>query len=230
MYCVNCGVELKDSEKCCPLCSTPVFHPDIKQGDGEKPYPEFYPADRKQIKRIVMLVVTVLCCLGAGLPLIIDLRLGGGVTWSGYVLGGIALVYIALILPFWFKRPNPVIFVPCTFVAITLYLLLISLTTNGGWFLSFGFPVTAIAGVIVTAVVVLCKYVRAGYFFISGGAVIAVGGYTVLIEMFLWITFGVKFVFWSLYPLICCLAIGILLIVIGACKPMREALRRKFFI
>ena len=177
-----------------------------------------------------MLVVTVLCGLGAFLPLIIDLRLGGGVSWSGYVLGGIALVYIAMILPFWFKRPNPVIFVPCTFAAIALYLLLISLTTNGGWFLSFGFPVTAIAGVIVTAVVALCKYVRAGYFFISGGAVIAVGGYTVLIEMFLWITFKVRFVFWSLYPLICYVAIGVLLIVIGACKPMREALRRKFFI
>ena len=29
MYCVKCGVELADSEKKCPLCGTPVFHPDI---------------------------------------------------------------------------------------------------------------------------------------------------------------------------------------------------------
>ena len=42
MYCIKCGVELKDSEKRCPLCGTPVFHPDIKQPKGEKPYPEFY--------------------------------------------------------------------------------------------------------------------------------------------------------------------------------------------
>mgnify|MGYP001071229356 CR=1 FL=1 len=27
MYCVNCGVELADSETVCPLCGTRVFHP-----------------------------------------------------------------------------------------------------------------------------------------------------------------------------------------------------------
>ena len=27
MYCIKCGVELADSEKSCPLCQTPVFHP-----------------------------------------------------------------------------------------------------------------------------------------------------------------------------------------------------------
>ena len=39
MYCIKCGVELKDSEEKCPLCGTVVFHPDMKRPDGEKPYP-----------------------------------------------------------------------------------------------------------------------------------------------------------------------------------------------
>ena len=29
MYCINCGVELADSETVCPLCGTRVFHPDM---------------------------------------------------------------------------------------------------------------------------------------------------------------------------------------------------------
>lgn len=39
MYCVKCGVELADSEKKCPLCGTPVFHPDIPRNLSEPPFP-----------------------------------------------------------------------------------------------------------------------------------------------------------------------------------------------
>ena len=39
MYCVNCGVELADSEKKCPLCGMPVFHPDIPRTPAEPPFP-----------------------------------------------------------------------------------------------------------------------------------------------------------------------------------------------
>ena len=28
-YCVNCGVKLATSEKKCPLCFTPIYHPNI---------------------------------------------------------------------------------------------------------------------------------------------------------------------------------------------------------
>ncbi len=230
MYCIKCGVELKDSEKRCPLCGTPVFHPDIKQPEGDRPYPEFHPNDKKYNKRALMLVITVCCALPVLLTVLIDFRLNGAVTWSGFVFGGAAVIYTALILPWWFSRPNPVIFTPCAFAAIILYLWYIEYMTGGGWFLSFAFPVTAIAGLIVTAVITLTKYLRTGYLFIYGGAIIAVGVYTMLIELFLHITFdGIRFVMWSLYPLVACLVIGIMLIVIGANKNMREALKRKFF-
>lgn len=231
MYCVKCGVELKDSEKFCPLCMTPVFHPDIKQGDAERSYPEYQqPAERKYLRRIVLLVLTVFMLLAAAITLIIDLRLGSGISWSGYVIGGIALAYIVFILPFWFRRPNPVIFIPCSFAAAILYLCYIAFSTGGDWFLSFAFPVTGIAGIIVTTVAALTKYLHSGHLFIYGGAIIAIGIYTVLIELFCWLTFDIRFVLWSLYPLVCCSAIGLLLIVIGICKPLRQALSKKFFI
>ena len=37
MYCIKCGVELADSEKRCPLCGTPVFHPDLPRNLTEPP-------------------------------------------------------------------------------------------------------------------------------------------------------------------------------------------------
>lgn len=233
MYCIKCGVELKDSEKRCPLCGTPVFHPDIKQPKGEKPYPEFYSPgyDKKYNRRAMMLVITVFFALPVILTVLIDLRINQVITWSGYVFGGAVVFYTALILPWWFSHPNPVIFTPCTFASVILYLWYIEYMTDGKWFLTFAFPVTAIAGVIVTAVITLTKYLQSGYLFIYGGAIIAVGVYTVLIEMFLHITFdGASYFMWSLYPFIACLIIGLLLIIIGTNKHMREALKRMFFI
>ena len=33
MYCVYCGVKLQDGAAECPLCHTPVMHPDRKDGE-----------------------------------------------------------------------------------------------------------------------------------------------------------------------------------------------------
>ena len=49
-----------------------------------------------------------------------DLSLDGKLEWFGYVAGALTVYYVAFALPRWFKKPNPVIFVPCSFVAAAL--------------------------------------------------------------------------------------------------------------
>ncbi len=230
MYCVKCGVQLKDSEKVCPLCKTAVFHPDIPAPEGEGPYPEFIPPSRKFNRFGALFILTFVFLIPFAICLMIDLRINGRVLWSGYVIGGLALGYIWFVLPFWFRRPNPVIFVPIDFAAAILFLLYADLATGGDWFLPLAFPITGIAGIIVTAVVGLCKYLKKGKLFVFGGAFIALGGYSMLIEMFIVITFKTRFVFWSVYPLTACAMIGIMLLIIGVCKPLRRSLDKKFFI
>ena len=39
MYCVNCGVQLADTEKSCPLCGTVCYHPDISRPAAVPLYP-----------------------------------------------------------------------------------------------------------------------------------------------------------------------------------------------
>ena len=59
----------------------------------------------------------------------------------------------------------------------------------------------------------------------------ALGAYLVLLEMFIHITFSpVHTVFWSLYPLIGCVLLGAFLLLAGMCRPLREALEKKFFL
>ena len=231
MYCVKCGVELHDSEKTCPLCGTAVYHPELHQSDVTPPYPAYTKPQMRISHRGVMFLVTVLYAMLIVQLLICDYSISGGFIWSLYAAGGLLLAYVIALLPLWFRRPNPVIFIPCDFVAVGLYLLFINLMTHGKWFLSFAFPVVGIAGLLVTAVIALVRYVRRGYFFIFGGAIVACGGYLVLLEFFLYITFHLRSMFlWSLYPLIGCSAAGLALIVIGICRPLRESLTKKFFL
>ena len=227
MYCIKCGVELADSEKVCPLC---VFHPDLPRAQGEPPYPPQEQARPEEVSHTgALFVLTVLLALPAVLSILCDWRVNGRIVWSGYSVGGAALLYVMVVLPLWFRRPNPVIFVPVDFAAIGLYLLYINFATGGHWFLSFAFPTVGCIGLIVTAVVALTRYTSGGDLFIYGGAMILLGGLSVLVEFFMKITFGTRMFLWSLYPLSAFFIIGMMLIVIGICRPLRESLKKKLF-
>lgn len=231
MYCVKCGVELADSEKQCPLCGTAVFHPEMPRPTGEKPYPTDQRPPEKVSPYGVLFVVTMLFALSMVITFLCDWQINGGVTWCGYAMGALLTGYVLLVLPFWFRHPNPVIFVPAGFVAIGLYLLYIDLATGGHWFLSFAFPVTGGAMLITTTVVTLTRYLRRGRLYIYGGALLATGAFMLLIEFLLNVTFGLHRTFvWAFYPLTVLAMLGVMLLVIAVCRPLRESLHRRFFL
>ena len=151
-------------------------------------------------------------------------------AWAGYAIGGVALLYVIVFLPLWFKKPNPVIFVPCDYAAVLLYLLYIDLTVKGGWFLKFAFPVVGSSALIVTAIVALCHYLRRGYLYIFGGALIAHGAFMVLLELLIGVAFSNDTTLrWSYFPLVGCFIFGMALIVIAISRPLKEALKKKLF-
>ena len=112
-----------------------------------------------------------------------------------------------------------------------LYLLYINFATGGHWFLSFAFPVTGAIGLLISAAVALTHYLRGGYLYIYGGMLILGGGLAVLIEFLINLTFQIhETLFWSFYPMVAGIVLGLMLIVIAICKPLRESLHRKFFL
>lgn len=232
MYCIKCGVELADSEKSCPLCQTPVFHPQFSQQAGDP----LYPADRNPPRKLrpwgLLIVVTALLfLLPCIVTVLIDLQIHSAITWSGFVAGALLMLYVMTILPAWFHRPNPVIFVPCSFLAMGLYLLYINLVTGGRWFLSFAFPVLGGLGLIITTVVTLCRYIHRGRLYVFGGSAITLGLFMPLMEFLLNYTFHrIRFIGWSLYPLSALVILGIVLLVMALCKPVRESFGKRFFL
>ncbi len=231
MYCVKCGVKLADTETRCPLCQTRVFHPDLSRESTEPLYPKGKYPSNKPNSYFIQVFFSAVFLLPILIVLLCDMQFGGGVTWAGYVIGAILLGYVTFILPAWFKRPNPVIFVSCDFAAVGVYLLYINLVTGGDWFLSFAFPVVGGVGTIMITVVTLLRYLKKGRLFIIGGASIALGAFMLLMEFLMCITFdALRFIGWSLYPLTTLVLLGGVLIFLGISRTAREMMERKLFI
>lgn len=229
MYCVKCGVELADSEKKCPLCHTPIYFPDYVPNEEHRPYPRFEKPEKVN-PRGIYFILSFAFIIAAVISFVCDLNMGNGIAWAGYVIGGIALFYVLFILPGWFKKYNPAIFIPVDFAAIGLYLLYVNYATGGKWFLTFALPITGIVTLVISSITILSYYLKRGYLYIFGGAIIGAGLCCPLIETLSVITFGATYHFWSIYPLIALFLIGIMLIVIAIVKPLRESLCRIFAI
>lgn len=229
MYCIKCGVNLCDTEEKCPLCGTVVYHGGIEREKAEPFYPEDKRPKAKNGRVALGGIILILFFIPTLLTFLSDLLGNGKLEWFGLALGGIALFYIIFALPLWFKKPNPVIFVPAGFVAGIIYLLYICLFVRGNWFLSFAFPASGALLLIVSAAVTLFHYIKKGRLYILGGFFILLGGFTLLLEFLLYKAFSVGFVGWSVYPLASLVLLGGLLIYLGINKSAREILKRKLF-
>ena len=229
MYCVKCGVELAESQRSCPLCSTPVYFPELDP-NRERPYPK---QNKPEVvnARGVYFVTTFAFIIAIAICLIADQAIGGGMGWSYYVLGSMALAYIIFILPGWFNRRHPAIFVPCNFAAIALFVGYINFAENGEWFLTFALPLIGGVALIVSGIVILSYYIRRGYLYIWGGALLLSAAHCILIEWLSIRTFKSQTMFyWSIYPATTLFLLGVMLIVVAIVRPFRESLRKIFFI
>ncbi len=230
MYCVKCGVKLQDGVTECPLCGTPVIIPGEELKERHETYSERYPKENMQMKFGILGFITTVMTAASLTLFLLCMNLYGRVSWSGYAMLGMALVWIMGVLPLWFRRPKPVVFIPIDIAAICGYLLYICLYNGGGWFLSFAFPVTLISGAILIGAVALFIYVRRGRLYIIGGLFIVIGASCMLIELFQHITFATPMFQWSLYCVTVFSAVGLFLIIAAIIPPLRDYMQRKFFI
>lgn len=227
MYCANCGVKLADTEKRCPLCGTEAYHPEIKRPEVDPLYPQDFVLKHEISMATTHIIVLTLFLISIIIPLYCDLYIDRNLTWSIYVAFAVALIYIIIILPYWFKKPSPAVFVPIDFFAIALFLHYINYVTGGDWFLSLAFPLITYLGLIVTAAAVLLYYLKKGHLYVVGAFFIALGLFMDLIELFIMITFKVNFDGWSIYPMIPLVLIGGGLIAISISRNIRAVLARK---
>ena len=224
MYCIKCGVELAEHEKKCPLCGTEIIYPEFIK-NAPAPFPENKTVYRELNRNGFLSILSFLIFTAAALTLICDLSRSGTVVWSGYAAGGIALGYIIIILPMWFKKREPVLFLAVDFASVLLYLYYINQSIQAKWFTPFALPVVVSLAALICLSVFLC---RQKILYILGGAFIMFGGFIVFTEFLLIHTFGLaQRLVWSVYPLTVFALIGAALLTVAACPKLRNYLERK---
>ncbi|MFO7612817.1 MAG: hypothetical protein R6W99_10105 [Clostridia bacterium] len=135
-YCVECGVELADYHKKCPLCDTPVYNPNRSFDFSKNNYPSFKKHHavanrRKVVRSLVGFILSMSALTAALVPLIIDYKTSGSVGWSLYPLLSVLLLWICIAIPF-FRKRNPFFkhFTLCWFSTGT-YIGLLNLIADG---------------------------------------------------------------------------------------------------
>ena len=194
MYCIKCGVHLADTEKKCPLCETVVYHPDIEQKNGRELYPAGKMPPSESGRAFLCGAILILFLIPLAVTFFSDFLYDGKIDWFGYVAGGLTLAYLIFALPMWFKKPNPVIFVPCDFAACAIYLFYIDLVTDGTWFFTFSLPLLGGITAITCTLVTLFRYLHRGKLYVLGGSVMALGALIFAVELLLDLTFSVSFI------------------------------------
>ena len=162
MYCVYCGVKLQDGAAECPLCHTPVMHPDRKDGEQRTLYPDRLPAEERHGRALLVWILSLVMVGISMACLFLCLHRYHEVGWSGYVMMSMALAWVWVLLPLLFPRFRPMIFLPIDFACLAGFLLYICAKNGEHWFLSFAFPVTAIMAVLTLLGVAIFRYIRAG--------------------------------------------------------------------
>ncbi len=233
-YCVNCGVKLKDTEEVCPLCETPVINPSAPQKSGAgRSYP---PAKKSEkLRRVRRRAIADIFALMLLIPLlttiICDINLGGGITWSIYVVISIGLLYTYLLPPMLLKRQVLTLSLVIDMFSTLAFLFVLNLILGQKWFLPFAFPVTLILFALTFVAVFLVNRSPWNILKIIGTILYLMGIFIMLIEWLLNLCFfdGAA-ISWAWYIFIPCMVLGSIMFIIDTNPYIKAALHKRFFI
>ncbi len=232
-YCVNCGVQLNQCEKYCPLCSVEVLNPKAPWEEPvERPYPRYLETLVNRIdKRYLATLIGLILMIPILITILLDILDGGGLTWSAYIVGAMALIFIFVVLPFYFKRYHTVMFLSANCAAVLLYLLFIERTNGGYWFVGLGLPITVAASLaIIILALLFTKTTRMTLLKKAAGIFFAMGLFLLLVEVFIRLNTGEPFTLkWSFYALIPCAVLGAASLILEHRKNFKEEVRRRLF-
>lgn len=234
-YCVNCGVKLAPSEKKCPLCGVPVQNPAAPWTEPlERPYPRYVETVMRKIdRRYGAALASILLMIPVGVTLIANLISSGALTWSWYVVGGVMILFIAVLFPMLFTRPDPIFCELLDMAVILFYLAMIDwLFSPERWFWPLAFPLVAVSFAFIIALTAILRSKRRPTGLYSAAlCVFAAGVLSVLINIivsdYLESTLLPS---WSWYVLVPCLVMGMVLCSIERRNKLKEEIRRRLYL
>lgn len=230
-YCVNCGVELDDTARFCPLCHTPVLNPN-RPVDRESPGP--FPEEPGEVlpamKRDVAILLSVMLLSVAVSCGVLNLFLRAGQAWSLYVIGAAVMLWIWLVPPLLDRGMHLLLRLILDVAAVALYVFFISVALNGwSWYLGLALPIILWGGALLLLLGLVLRVNRRSLLTTVTVLIGAVGVFLVGVEYFVdrWVLHMWQ-PGWSLVVLTICGGLILPLLVVRRVPALREEARRRF--
>lgn len=228
-YCVNCGVKLATSEKKCPLCFTPIYHPNLEDKLSEEPYSSnietFNQIDKKFLADLICISLIIIGLISIFCNLIISKE----VSWSVYVM--VSILYSCSFLIFLVNKNIYISFI-CQLFSLEIFLLVIAYLTSGlHWYIYLLMPFI----IIFYGYMLLCTYLvkdkkhnflkKLSFYFCFTviTLIIIESGIDLYCDDVIKLT-------WSLYASLPIAIISLLLFIISFNKKILDQIKRRIFI
>lgn len=230
-YCVNCGVELDKSQKCCPLCNTPVINPnESTEITTIPPYPiEDVSTVVRKIRRVTALFISLLIILALIICPLCDYIIFSKITWSRFAILSVIFAWICVVPPILLKHN---ILLKCSVIdylssIIYLYFMNMMTTPEVNWYFNISFPILSYIMAIILIYLILIKN-----FNISIPVYISIGFLclavlSVMIDYILVINNDMLIgVMWSIPVLAACMGVAVLIIIISQMAKLYSVKKR----
>lgn len=229
-YCVNCGVELGDSIKVCPLCDTPVLNPYADSTSDDTFFPskggDIKPVSKFELAVLISSMLLSVSVLFGALNIFFDRE----ELWSLYVIGAAAVLWVWFVLPlltrkilFWSR-------LSIDLIAVAAYLGFMAIFKGGmELYLNLLIPLifTLSATVFIVSLIIHSKrrsILQQVLICLCGVAV-----FCVLCELMIdnYLFEGWR-PFWSMIVLAVCVGLSIPIIIVIKTPSLREEIRKRW--
>ncbi|MDD2375136.1 MAG: DUF6320 domain-containing protein [Eubacteriales bacterium] len=233
-YCVNCGVELEESEKNCPLCGVEVINPRMPYVEGApRPYPaRLDPINARMNRRFIAVILSIIIAFPAVLTLSINYIYSGEAGWSAYVASSMVLLWFFIVPLFLWQRLSFLRVVIPAVIALAGFLRFMEyLNPGSGWYLKLALPVLCLVAVPFAIIGWLIEKNKLRSYYAA----------SVIMFVMAMITFAVEFLTesyaygsvkmdWSFYAAIPLGAIAAALLAIARRRSWRDRINRRIHI
>lgn len=229
-YCVNCGVELHDSEKKCPLCDTVVINPNIISGE---PAESVFPQEQKLVDTISEHrwwagIVSIVLAIPASICLLCNFGIEKQLNWSLIVTAALIMVWAFIATPLLMRKVNYIVLFIVYIAAILFFLFVMCWQVNGNWFLSIAVPIVLCFMAVLSINTIIMKnnvaklYSAAAFFITIGAMVVAI---EIITDYYLHKAIDLT---WSLIALVPCALLALLYVFIQRKKKLKDSLKKRF--
>ncbi len=185
VICINCGVELDESYKKCPLCGRNPHSGQEKEGrESEQLTASFHNA-KKENRKYLWELSGIITFSGIVICTIVDLLTVKGLSWS--LLSDVSLLAIwTIITLFHYFYRRPFILVPGLLLSLLVFLFLTDLFAPGiRWFFPVALPVTIALAISVAIIITLYKVFNFKGLNIIASGFLVLSGFCIITEIVL---------------------------------------------